>query len=83
MLAADGRDGPRGAREQWVVLDADLRELGRLDAAFPTNIPWPTLVTDGDGWLLVTFDGTPHGGRVCGYGTHGDVVVLRGTDPTS
>lgn len=83
VLAADGPDGPRGAREQWVVLDLDLEEVGRLDGAFPTNIPWPTLVSDGDGWLLVTFDGTPHGGRVCGYGTHGDVVVLRGTDPAS
>jgi hypothetical protein len=84
VLAADGRDGPRGAREQWVVLDTDLRVVGRLDGTFPTNIPWPTLVPDGgdeQGWLLVTFDGTAHGGRVCGYGTHGDVVVLRGSPP--
>ena len=83
VLASDGPDGPRGAREQWVVLDTDLREVARLDGDFPTNIPWPTLVRDdrdgASGWLLVTFDGTPHGGRVCGYGTHGDVVVLRGT----
>lgn len=78
VLASDGRDGRRGAREQWVVMDRDLRERGVLDASYPTNIPWPTLVPAGDGWLLVTFDGTRHGGRVCGYGTHGDLVVMRG-----
>lgn len=78
VLASDGRDGRRGQREQWVVLDGDLRERGVLAAAYPTNIPWPTLVPDGDGWLLVTFDGTRHGGRVCGYATHGDLVVFRG-----
>lgn len=84
VLASDGRDGRRGAREQWVVLDRDLRERGTLAAAYPTNIPWPTLVPDGDGWLLVTFDGTRHGGRVCGYGTHGDLLVLRGAlEPTT
>lgn len=79
VLASDGRDGPRGLREQMPVLDLDLRQTGTLAAAYPSNIPWPTLVPDtGDGWLVVTFDGTPHGGRVCGYGTHGDVVVMRG-----
>jgi hypothetical protein len=31
---------------------------------------------DGD-WLLVTFDGTPVGGPLTGYGTHGDLVVMR------
>jgi hypothetical protein len=78
VLVSDGRDGRREAREQYAVLDADLREIGALDAAYPTNIPWPTLVPTPEGWLLVTFDGTAHGGRVAGYGTHGDVVVLRG-----
>ena len=78
VLFSDGRDGRRGERAQWVVADLDLQPLRTLDAAYPTNIPWPTLVPDGDGALLVTFDGTRHGGRVCGYGTHGDLVVLRG-----
>ncbi len=78
VLVSDGRDGPRAAREQWAVLDLDLRSRGVLEAAYPTNIPWPTLVPHGDDWLLVTFDDTRHGGRVCGYGTHGDVVVMRG-----
>jgi hypothetical protein len=80
VLFSDGRDGRRGERAQWVVADLDLQPRGTLDAPYPTNIPWPTLVPDGegDGALLVTFDGTRHGGRVCGYGTHGDLVVLRG-----
>ena len=28
-------------------------------------------------WSLLTFDGTPAGGRLAGYGTHGDLVVMR------
>ncbi len=78
VLVSDGRDGPRAARGQWAVLDLDLRTRGVLEAAYPTNIPWPTLVPHGEDWLLVTFDDTRQGGRVCGYGTHGDVVVMRG-----
>ncbi|MEE3128009.1 MAG: hypothetical protein VX494_12435 [Actinomycetota bacterium] len=78
VLVSDGRDGPRAAREQWAVLDPDLRPRGVLEAAYPTNIPWPTLVPHGEDWLVVTFDDTRQGGRVCGYGTHGDVVVMRG-----
>lgn len=83
LLASDGRDGPRGRRARFPVLDERLRAVGELDAAYPTNIPWPTLVpataaVDGhDGWWLVTFDGTPSGGRLPGYGTHGDLLVLR------
>jgi hypothetical protein len=34
-------------------------------------------VPEGDGWLMLTFDGTRYGGAVLGYGTHGDVVVMR------
>jgi hypothetical protein len=29
------------------------------------------------GHLMVTFDGTPYGMQVLGYGGHGDVVVMR------
>ena len=83
MLVSDGRDGPRGLQGQWAVLDADLRPRGVLAAAYPSNIPWPTLAPHGDDWLLVTFDDTRHGGRVCGYGTHGDVVVMRGSRSAS
>jgi hypothetical protein len=83
VLASDGPDSPRRLRRRFPVLEASggrLEEVATLDAAHPTNLPWPTLVPpatpDGD-WLLVTFDGTPHGGDLAGYGTHGDVVVLR------
>ena len=81
VLASDGPEGPRGRRRRYPVFDLDLREVGTLDAPYLTNIPWPTLLRDDDGWLMVTFDGTPAGRGVLGYGTHGDVVLLRGTSP--
>jgi hypothetical protein len=59
------------------VFDLDMRQTGTLAAPYPTNIPWPTLLATGDSWLLTTFDGTPNGGRLTGYGTHGDVVFMR------
>lgn len=71
VLASDKR------AQRFPAYDLAMRETGALDAPYPSNIPWPTLVRDGAGWLVVTFDGTPYGGRVCGYGTHGDVVFLR------
>ena len=82
VLASDGRDGRRGQRRGYPVLDLDLAEVGALDAPYPTNIPWPSVVDLGGGdWLMVTFDGTPYGGALPGYGTHGDVVLMR-TTPT-
>ncbi|NUR05895.1 MAG: hypothetical protein HOQ45_02650, partial [Nocardioidaceae bacterium] len=86
VLASDGRDNPRGRRRRYPVWDLDLRELGTLDAPYPSNIPWPTLVPDlprpdGEpGWLLVGFDGRAAAGPLPGYGTHGDVVIARSAD---
>ncbi|MFC7501276.1 hypothetical protein, partial [Nocardioides sp. GCM10030258] len=82
VLASDGRDNSRATRGRFPVFDLDLREIGTLEAPYPTNIPWPTVIAPDeyrpdDGWSLVTFDGTPAGGRLAGYGTHGDVVVMR------
>ncbi|GAB6985322.1 hypothetical protein [Nocardioides pyridinolyticus] len=71
VLASDG------VARRWPVLDLDLRETGELAAPYPSNIPWPTLVPDGDSWLIVAFNGRRSGGRLPGYGTHGDVVFLR------
>jgi hypothetical protein len=71
VLASDKRG------QRYPTYDLAMRETGALSAPYLSNIPWPTLVRDGDGWLVVAFDGTPYGGRVCGYGTHGDVVFLR------
>ena len=77
MLASDGRDGRRGQRRGYPVFDLRLAEVGALDAPYPTNIPWPTLVREGGGWLMVGFNGRPYGGPLVGYGSHGDVVLLR------
>lgn len=84
VLASDGRDNRRGVRGRFPVFDLDLREIGTLAAPYPTNLPWPTLVPppadEPTGqWRLLTFDGTPTGGALPGYGTHGDLVVLHGT----
>lgn len=83
VLASDGRDNPRAVRGRFPVFDLGLHEIGALEAPYPTNIPWPTVVppesdTSSDGWRLVTFNGAPYGGRLAGYGTHGEVVVMRG-----
>jgi hypothetical protein len=77
LLASDGRDGRRGQRERYPVFDLDLAEVGALDAPYPTNIPWPTLLRDGDGWLMVAFNAAGYGGDLVGYGTHGAVVLMR------
>lgn len=77
LAASDGRDGRRGQQSAYPVFDLDLQQLGELDATYPTNISWPTLLRQGDGWLMIGFDGEPHGGRLLGYGTHGDVVFQR------
>jgi hypothetical protein len=71
VLASDKR------RHRYPVLDLDLRELGTLQAAYPTNIPWPSIVTLGGQHLLIGFNGAAYGGRLVGYGSHGDVVIQR------
>ena len=81
VLASDGHDNRRAVRGRFPVFDTALRETGTLAAPYPTNIPWPTVIppdpaVPGDVWRLVTFDGTRHGGRLAGYGTHGDVVIM-------
>ena len=76
VLASDG------AGRRYPAYDLRMRRVGHLDAPYPSNIPHPQLVPLPDGSrLLVTFDGTPFGGRagrrVLGYGGHGDLVVMR------
>ncbi|HWJ83059.1 MAG TPA: hypothetical protein VNS55_12545 [Nocardioides sp.] len=89
LLASDGADNPRAVRRRYPVFElgsgvdgvADgLTEVGELAAPYGTNIPWPTLVqpeSADEPWWLVTFDGTSYGGALPGYGTHGDVVLMR------
>ena len=79
VLASDGRAGRRRERARFPVFDSDLTEVGVLDAPYPTNLPWPTLARVDDGWLVITFNGRPRGGKLLGYGTHGDLVVMRST----
>ncbi len=81
LLASDGRDGRRGQRERFPVFDLELTEIGALAAPYPTNIPWPSLVRLDDGWLMATFNGARTGGPLPGYGTHGDLVVMRERPP--
>ncbi len=77
VLASDGRGNRAGRRERFPVYDLTMTEVGALDAPYPTNIPWPMVVAQEDRWLMLTFDGTTYGGAALGYGTHGDVLVLR------
>ena len=75
VLASDKR------RRCYPIMDLDLRDAGTLDAVYPTNIPWPTIValdgTSAGRTLLVGFDGAAYGGRLVGYGSHGHVVIQR------
>ena len=73
-------------RGHYPVYDLTLAETGRLAAPYPTNIPWPSVVRLSDApdgaWLMVAFNGRPYGGRLTGYGTHGEVVIMRSTAAT-
>ncbi|MBD8868287.1 hypothetical protein [Nocardioides donggukensis] len=77
VVASDGRDNPAPVAGRFPVFDLTMREVGALDAPYPSNLPWPALARHAGGWVLPTFDGTPYGGEVPGYGTHGDFLVLR------
>ncbi len=77
VLASDGRDSSRDRRAQFPVFDLDMTQLWLLDAPYPTNLPWPSLAHVDGTWLLATFDGRPVGEKLLGYGTHGDLVVMR------
>lgn len=80
VLASDGPDGRRGQRTRYPIFDLAMEPVGELTAAYPTNLPWPTLVETERGWLMITFNGRGSTGPLVGYGTHGDVVVQRGAE---
>jgi hypothetical protein len=82
LMASNGDDSPAEIRNQYPIYDLSMRQVGALDAPHPTNIPWPMvfpvpLRDHRDKWLLVTFNGTQYYENVLGYGTHGDVIVMR------
>lgn len=72
VLASDGR------ARRYPAFDLEMRPVGELDAPYGSNLPHPQVVDPPGGpRLMVTFDGRPYAPRVLGYGTHGDVVVMR------
>ena len=79
VLASDGRDGRRGQRAQYPVLDLDLREHGVLDAALPGQPPLADAPERRAGstcsWASTA---TAAGGPLLGYGSHGRVRFQRG-----
>ena len=77
VLASDGRDSRASQRARFPVFDLAMVERGLLDAPYPTNLPWPSLAEVDGGWLMATFDGTSRGAKLLGYGTHGDLVLMR------
>ena len=77
VLASDGRDSSRARRARFPVCDMVRSKTGTLDAPYPTNLPWPSLAEVDGVWLMATFDGSARGGELLGYGTHGDLVLMR------
>ncbi len=76
LLASDGR------ARRYRVFDLAMRRVGDLDAHYGTNLPHPQVIDLPDGErVVVTFDGTPYARRTLGYGTHGDVLVMRASLP--
>jgi hypothetical protein len=75
LLASDGDE------RRYRVYDLSMRPLGFLDAPYGTNIPHPQIVPiparDRTSYLMITFDGTQYFEPVLGYGTHGDLIVMR------
>lgn len=92
LLASDGPDNRASLRRRYPVFDPvtpGMPEIGVIDAPYGSNIPWPMVVRHGPpkepggepgSWSMITFDGTSYGGELAGYGTHGDVLVLRGEE---
>ncbi len=77
VLASDGRDSQRDQRARFPVFDLEMADLGVLDAPYPSNLPWPSLAHVDGTWLMATFNGRAAGGDLLGYGTHGDLLVMR------
>ncbi|SFA84667.1 hypothetical protein SAMN05192575_101782 [Nocardioides alpinus] len=81
VLASDGRESPRSLRARFPVFDLEMAEVGQLDAPYPTNLPWPSLAQVDGRWLMASFNGTTVSEPLLGYGTHGDLVVMRSGPP--
>jgi hypothetical protein len=83
LCSCSPREGaPDGAH--YLVYDLSMRQLGFLNAPYPTNniphpmvFPVPLSATKSTRYEMVTFDGTPYHDDVLGYGTHGDFYVMQ------
>jgi hypothetical protein len=80
FLASDGAD------RQYRVYDLSMKLLGFLKAPYGSNIPHPQVIPISDRgqttYLLITFEGTQYHEKLLGYGTHGDLVIMRATQTT-
>ncbi|GAA4947611.1 hypothetical protein GCM10023224_34140 [Streptomonospora halophila] len=69
------------AERRYKVYDLDLRQLGALDAPYVSGGPHPQVFPvseePGADWVVVTFDGSQYAPDVLGYGTEGELVVMR------
>jgi hypothetical protein len=77
LLASDGAD------RRYRVYDLSMNLLGYLRAPYGSNIPHPQVVPIYDReqttCLLITFEGTQYHEKLLGYGTHGDLIIMRAT----
>jgi hypothetical protein len=75
LLASDGVD------RQYRVYDLSMKLLGFLKAPYGSNLPHPQVIPISDRgqttYLLVTFEGTQYHEELLGYGTHGDLIIMR------
>jgi hypothetical protein len=75
LLASDGAD------RQYRVYDLSMKLLGFLKAPYGSNIPHPQVVPifkrGQTSYLLITFEGTQYHEKLLGYGTHGDLIIMR------
>jgi hypothetical protein len=75
LLASDGAD------RQYRVYDLSMKLLGFLKAPYGSNIPHPQVVPifkrGQTSYLLITFEGTQYHEKLLGYGTHGDIIIMR------
>jgi hypothetical protein len=77
LLASDGAD------RHYRVYDLSMNVLGSLKAPYGSNIPHPQVIPISDRgqttYLLITFEGTQYHEELLGYGTHGDLIIMRAT----
>jgi hypothetical protein len=77
LLASDGAD------RQYRIYDLSMKLLGFLKAPYGSNIPHPQVIPifnrGQTKYLLITFEGTQYNEKLLGYGTHGDLIIMRAT----